>query len=34
MGYLQELSDGSRMRGGRGDKGKGEDIWRGYFSDN
>ncbi len=34
MGYLQELSDGSRMRGARGGKGSGEEIWRGYFSDN
>ena len=33
MGYLQELSDGSRMRGEQTGQ-AGDDIWRGYFSDN
>ncbi len=34
MGYLQELSDGKRMRGEQGGKGGEDDIWRGFFSDN
>ncbi len=34
MGYLQGLSDGNRMRSAKGQKAGGEDIWRGYFSDN
>ncbi len=33
MGYLQELSDGSRLRGEQAGQ-PGDDIWRGYFSDN
>lgn len=33
MGYLQELSDGSRMRGEQAGEAA-DDIWRGYFSDN
>ncbi len=34
MGYLQELSDGKRMRGEQDGANGEKDIWRGLFSDN